>query len=179
MYCITSIHVQKFLTSIHVASQIQTRSRCTRLTSSHFTYQIPRDQKNCISARSHSHLTISRSQSVCLNSHPSMSTLTSIKVPILASHLHSSNISLTFRSHLNLIRVKIIASQLRFGANIPPFRFWGKLITSTHTASQLHEAPYIYIYIYISPPSKSSLIPDQILISVYHPQPGPHYCILQ
>ena len=108
-------------------------------------------------------------------SHPSMSTLTSIKVPILVSHLHSSNISLAFRSHLNLIQVTIISSQLHLGANIPPFRFWGKLITSTHTASQLHEAPYIYI----SPPSKSSIIPDQILISVYHPEPGPHYCILE
>ena len=133
MYCITSIHVQTFLTSIHVASQIQTRSRCTRLTSSHFTYQIPLDQKNCISAQSHSHLTISRSQSVSqlkpslyqlhpghemYISHPFMSTLTSIKVPVLASHLHSSNISLAFMSHLNLIQVTIIAYQLRLGANI-------------------------------------------------------------
>ena len=77
-------------------------------------------------------------------SRPSMSTLTSIKVPILASHLHSNSIALEFRLHLNLIQVKIIASQLHLGANIPPSRFWGKLITSTHTASQLHEAPYIY-----------------------------------
>ena len=73
-------------------------------------------------------------------SHPSMSTLTSIKVPILASHLHSINISLAFMSHLNLIQVKIIAYQLHLVANIPPSRFWGKLITSTHTASQLDEA---------------------------------------
>ena len=98
---------------------------------------------------------------------PSMSTLTSIKVPILASHLHSGRISLAARSHLNLIQVTIIASQLHLGANIPPSMFWGKVITSTHTASQLHQAPYIYI----SPPSKSSLTPVQILI-VYHLHPG-------
>ena len=57
--------------------------------------------------------------------HPSMSTLTSIKVYILASHLHSSSISLAFRSYLNLIQVTIIASQLHLGANIPPSSFWG------------------------------------------------------
>ena len=91
LYCITSIHVQTFLTSIHVASQIQTRSRCTRLTSSHFTYQIPLDQKNCISAQSHSHLTISRSQSVCLSS--SHSYINYIQVTRCISHIHSCPLS--------------------------------------------------------------------------------------
>ena len=99
MYCITSIHVQTFLTSIRVASQIHTRSRCTHLTSSHITYQIPLDQKNCISARSHSHLTISRSQSVCLSSSHS-----------IASHSNPGRISAPYRHCLKPNQVSKFAS---------------------------------------------------------------------
>ena len=96
-------------------------------------------------------------------SHPSMSTLTSIKVPILASHLHSSNISLAFRSHLNLIQVTIIASQLHLGANIPPFRFWGKLITSTqHSVS----TPWGPLYIHLTSIQVES-----------HTRPNPNKCV--
>ena len=131
--------------------------------------------------------TISRSQSVCLSS--SHSYINYTQVTRCISHIHPCPlsppskslywclISIQVTSHLHLGHTSTWSrsSQHHLGANIPPFRFWGKLITSTHTASQLREAPYICI----SPPSKSSLIPDQILISVYHPQPGPNYGILE